>query len=593
MDRLPYRDPSRIDLLRALMQERILLTDGGMGTMIQALRLEEPDFRGDRFASHGSPLKGNNDLLCLSRPELIRDIHRAFLDAGADLIETNTFNATSISQADYGTAHLVVELNRESARIAVEAAREASAADPGRPRFVMGALGPTNRTASLSPDVNRPEFRNTSFDEMRQAYTEAALGLAEGGCDVLIVETVFDTLNCKAALFGIGDAFTQLGYRLPVIVSGTIIDASGRTLSGQTVEAFWYSISHSRPFAVGLNCALGAEEIRPWIRSLARIAECPVILYPNAGLPNELGEYDDTPEHMSTVMKGFAAEGLLNIAGGCCGTTPAHIRSIAAAVSGERPRQVPELPVFCRLAGLEPLVITPQLNFVNVGERTNVTGSAKFRQLIEQDNYAAAVEIARQQVENGAQIIDVNMDEGLLDGPAAMTRFLNLIATEPDIARVPVMIDSSRWDVLEAGLKCLQGKGVVNSISLKEGESSFIRQAKLVLRYGAAVIVMAFDEKGQADTLERRVAVCQRAWKILTEQVGFPPQDIIFDPNIFALATGIAEHATYGIDFIDAARRIKQACPGALISGGVSNVSFAFRGQDRVREAIHSVFLFH
>ncbi|HMB59231.1 MAG TPA: methionine synthase, partial [Xanthomonadales bacterium] len=564
-----------------------------MGTMIQSYGLEEEDFRGERFAAHHRSLKGNNDLLSLSRPDLILEIHRGFLKAGADLLETNTFNATSISQSDYGTESMVREINRESARLAAKAAEEASLATPAKPRFVMGALGPTNRTASLSPDVNRPEYRNTSFEEMRQAYSEAALGLAEGGSDLLVVETVFDTLNCKAALFGIGDAFEQLEYRLPVIISGTIIDASGRTLSGQTVEAFWYSIRHAMPFAVGLNCALGATEIRPWIRALARVADCPVILYPNAGLPNELGEYDDTPEHMAEVIQSFATEGLLNIVGGCCGTTPAHVEAISSAVAGSTPRCTPEQPPLCRLSGLEPLILTPELNFVNVGERTNVTGSAHFRRLIEADNYAAAVEVARQQVENGAQIIDVNMDEGLLDGPEAMTHFLHMIASEPDIARVPVMIDSSRWDVLEAGLKCLQGKGVVNSISLKEGEAPFIEQARRVLRYGAAVIVMAFDEKGQADTLERRVAVCKRAWKILTEDVGFPPEDIIFDPNIFAVATGIAEHATYGVDFIEATREIKQACQGAKISGGVSNVSFSFRGQDRVREAIHSVFLFH
>jgi len=579
--------------LQSLIQERILVTDGAMGTMIQAQQLNERQFRGERFAAHASPLKGNNDLLSLSRPDLILDIHRGYLAAGADLIETNTFNATRISQADYGTEHLAREINRESARLAVAAVEEAVADDHGRPRFVMGALGPTNRTASLSPDVNRPEFRNTSFEQMREAYAEAALGLTEGGCDVLVIETVFDTLNCKGALFGIGDAFAQLGYRIPLIISGTIIDASGRTLSGQTVEAFWYSIRHARPIAAGLNCALGATEIRPWIRALARIAECPVIVYPNAGLPNELGEYDDTPEHMSSVIGSLAKEGLVNIVGGCCGTTPEHIRAIAASVAHAKPRPPVELPVRCRLSGLEPLVLTPDLNFVNVGERTNVTGSARFRRLIEEEDYASAVEIARQQVENGAQIIDVNMDEGLLDGPLAMTRFLNHIASEPDIARVPVMVDSSRWEVLEAGLRCLQGKGIVNSISLKEGEDSFIQQARLIQRYGAAVIVMAFDERGQADTLDRRVSVCKRAWKILTGDVGFPPEDIIFDPNIFAVATGIEQHANYALDFIEATRQIKKTCPGALVSGGVSNVSFSFRGQNRIREAIHSVFLYH
>jgi 5-methyltetrahydrofolate--homocysteine methyltransferase len=593
MNRLPYRAPQRVQALQRLMGERILVTDGAMGTMIQALGLDEAGFRGQRFADHDRPLQGNNDLLSLTRPELVTAIHRAFLDAGADLLETNTFNATAVAQADYGTGAYVRELNRTSAQLAVAAAAAAESANPARPRFVMGALGPTNRTASLSPDVNRPDYRAADFAQLRAAYTEAALGLAEGGSDLLIVETVFDTLNGKAALFGIEDSFEALGYRLPVIVSGTIVDASGRTLSGQTVEAFWYSVRHARPFAVGLNCALGASELRPWIRSLARVADCPIILYPNAGLPNELGEYDDTPEHMAEIIGGFAREGLLNIAGGCCGTTPEHIARIAAAVAGLRPRTPPQIERRCRLAGLEPLVLTPELNFVNIGERTNVTGSAAFRRLIENDRYAEALQVARQQVENGAQIIDVNMDEGLLDGPAAMRRFLNLIASEPDIARVPVMVDSSRWDVIEAGLQCLQGKGIVNSISLKEGEAAFIEQARRVMRYGAAAIVMAFDEQGQADTLERRVAICERAWKILTETVGFPAEDIIFDPNIFAVATGIPEHANYGLDFIEATRRIKERCPGALISGGVSNISFSFRGQNRVREAIHSVFLYH
>ena len=593
MTTLPYKNPEQLHSLEQLLAERILVLDGAMGTMIQARVLEEDDFRGERFAGHGSPLKGNNDLLSLTRPDVILDIHRAFLEAGADFIETNTFNATSISQADYGMGELVRELNRESARLARTAVDEYHAAHPGAQRFVLGALGPTNRTASLSPDVNRPEYRNISFDQLREAYAEAALGLVEGGADLLIVETVFDTLNCKAALFGIAEVFETLGVRLPVIVSGTIVDASGRTLSGQTVEAFWNSIRHARPFAVGLNCALGAAEIRPWIKELARVADCPVSLYPNAGLPNELGEYDDTPEHMAQLLGDFAHQGLLNLVGGCCGTTPAHIAAIVDAVSGKVPRKCPERPTWCRLSGLEPFTFTPELNFVNIGERTNVTGSALFRRLIQQDDYAAALDVARSQVENGAQIIDVNMDEGLLDGPRAMTTFLNLIASEPDIARVPVMIDSSRWDVLEAGLKCLQGKGVVNSISMKEGEQPFIEQARAIRRYGAAVIVMAFDEQGQADTVERRVAVCSRAWDILTGQVGFPPEDIIFDPNIFAIATGMSEHDSYAVDFIEATRQIKAACPGALVSGGLSNISFSFRGQDRIREAIHSVFLYH
>ncbi len=593
MTSLPYKDPSRVQVLEDLLAARILVFDGAMGTMIQDRCLEEADFRGQRFIGHERPLKGNNDLLSLTRPDVIRDIHRGFLEAGADILETNTFNASSISQADYGMENLVRELNRESALIARQAADDYMARHPGEVRFVMGALGPTNRTASLSPDVNRPEYRNIDFATLRDAYADATHGLIEGGVDLLVVETVFDTLNCKAALFGIANVFDELGYRLPIVISGTIVDASGRTLSGQTVEAFWLSIRHAKPFAVGLNCALGAAEIRPWIRELARVADCPISLYPNAGLPNELGEYDDTPDNMARLLGGFAQDGLLNLVGGCCGTTPAHIQAIAQAVRGKQPRTIPETPTWCRLSGLEPLALTPDLNFVNIGERTNVTGSAVFRRLIQQDDYSAALDIARQQVENGAQIIDVNMDEGLLDGPKAMTRFLNLIASEPDIARVPVMIDSSRWDVLEAGLQCLQGKGVVNSISMKEGEEQFIEQARKVLRYGAAIIVMAFDEKGQADTLERRVSVCTRAWKILTEEVGFPPEDIIFDPNIFAIATGLPEHNGYGVDFIEATRQIKQACPGVLVSGGLSNVSFSFRGQDRVREAIHSVFLYH
>jgi 5-methyltetrahydrofolate--homocysteine methyltransferase len=589
---LPYRNPGRTAALRAALSERIVVIDGAMGTMIQAENLSEEDYRGERLADHPSPLKGNNDLLSLTRPNLIRRIHRDFLEAGAEMISSNTFNATSISQEDYDTSGLVADINRESARLARQAVDEHKAAG-GHDGWVLGALGPTNRTASLSPDVNRPEYRNITFAELRDAYAEAAAALIEGGADLLVVETVFDTLNCKAALFGIGEVFDRLGFRLPLIVSGTIVDASGRTLSGQTVEAFWHSIRHAEPFAVGLNCALGADEIRPWIQELARVADCPVSLYPNAGLPNELGEYDDTPEHMAEVLAGFADEGLLNLVGGCCGTTPTHIRAISDAMSGKSGREFAEPPAHCSLAGLEPLNITPELNFVNIGERTNVTGSAIFRRLIQADDYPAALEVARQQVENGAQIIDVNMDEGLLDGPSAMRQFLNLIASEPDIARVPVMIDSSRWDVIEAGLKCLQGKGVVNSISLKEGEEIFREQARAVRRYGAAVIVMAFDENGQADSLERRVTICRRAWRILTEEVGFPPEDIIFDPNIFAVATGIQEHNSYGVDFIEATRQIKHHCPGAMVSGGLSNISFSFRGQDRIREAIHSVFLYH
>ena len=588
-----YKNAEIVPLLEEILARRIMVIDGAMGTMIQASHLEESDFRGERFADHPVSMQGNNDLLSLTRPDLIAEIHRGFLEAGADFIETNTFNATSISQADYEAASLAREINRESARIARSVADEYELGNSGRPCLVMGALGPTNRTASLSPDVNRPDFRNVTFAQLRDAYVTATLGLIEGGADLLVVETIFDTLNSKAALVGIATTFEKLGYRLPVIVSGTIVDASGRTLSGQTVEAFWNSIRHARPFAVGLNCALGAREIRPWIQELSRVADCPISLYPNAGLPNELGEYDDTPDNMASIIAEFANEGLINIVGGCCGTTPEHISAIAAAVEHAKPRKIPEIEPHCRLSGLEPLTLTPELNFVNVGERTNVTGSAKFKRLITEDNYAEAVQVALQQVENGAQIIDVNMDEGLLDGPQAMTRFLNLIAGEPDIARVPVMIDSSRWEVLEAGLQCLQGKGIVNSISMKEGKESFVGLAKTVLQYGAAVIVMAFDEKGQADSLESRVSICKRAWRILTEEVGFPPEDIIFDPNIFAIGTGIPEHNNYGVDFIEAARQIKKHCPGALISGGLSNISFSFRGQNQIREAIHSVFLYH
>ena len=589
----PWRDPAAVTYLEDALGRRILFMDGAMGTMIQDMKLSEEDFRGQRYGQHDHPLKGNNDILALTQPEAIRDIHRSFLAAGADFIETNTFNANRISQADYGTEADVYELNRQAAVLAREAADEYTQKTPGQRRFVLGAIGPTNRTASLSPDVNRPEYRNVTFDDLRETYAEAIEGLLEGGADLLIVETVFDTLNAKAALFAIEETFEAQGFRVPVMISGTITDASGRTLSGQTTEAFWNSIRHAHPMAVGLNCALGATELRPWVQELARVATCPVLVYPNAGLPNELGEYDDTPEHMGQVLSEFAADGLVNIVGGCCGTTPEHIAAFIEIIDSNNIRQTSDINIYCRLSGLEPLTLTPEINFVNIGERTNVTGSAIFRRLIQADDYEKAVQVALQQVENGAQIIDVNMDEGLLDGPAVMTRFLNQIAAEPDIARVPVMVDSSRWDVLEAGLKCVQGKGVVNSISLKEGEEPFISQAKTILRYGAAVIVMAFDEQGQADTLERRVEICERAWRILTQDVGFPPEDIIFDPNIFAVATGIEEHNAYGLDFIEATRQIKQRCPGALISGGVSNISFSFRGQNPIREAIHSVFLYH
>ncbi|MBL8250748.1 MAG: methionine synthase, partial [Candidatus Competibacter sp.] len=577
--------------LQDLLARRILILDGAMGTMIQSYRLTENDFRGERFRDWPSDLKGNNDLLVLTQPTIIREIHAAYLDAGADIIETNTFNSTSVSMHDYGMESLVPELNREAAKLAREVADRYST--PERPRFVAGILGPTNRTASLSPDVNNPGFRNIRFDDLVTAYTEAAQGLIEGGADVLLVETIFDTLNAKAALFAIQQLFDAGGFRVPVMISGTITDKSGRTLSGQTTEAFWNSLSAIRPLSFGLNCAWGATQLRPYVAELARMADLPVSAHPNAGLPNAFGEYDETPETMAATIREFAESGFLNIVGGCCGTTPAHIRAIAEAVKDFPPRSIPVIEARCRLSGLEPLNIGADSLFVNVGERTNVTGSAVFKRLITQGDYTAALDVARQQVENGAQIIDINMDEGMLDSKEAMVTFLDLIAAEPDISRVPVMIDSSKWEILEAALKCIQGKPVVNSISLKEGEAEFIRQAKLIRRYGAAAIVMAFDEQGQADTEERKFAICQRAYRILTEQIGFPPQDIIFDPNIFAVATGIAEHNNYAVDFIEATRRIKAELPHALVSGGVSNVSFSFRGNNPVREAIHSVFLYH
>ncbi len=577
--------------LSALLARRILILDGAMGTMIQSYRLQESDYRGERFRDWPSDLKGNNDLLALTQPAIIREIHAAYLDAGADIIETNTFNSTSISMHDYGMESLVPELNRDAARLAREAADQYST--PDRPRFVAGVLGPTNRTASLSPDVNNPGFRNIGFDDLVAAYTEATQALVEGGVDILLVETIFDTLNAKAALFAIQQFFDDSGIRLPVMISGTITDASGRTLSGQTTEAFWNSLSHIHPLSFGLNCALGATQLRPYVAELARIADTYVSAHPNAGLPNAFGEYDETPERMAATIREFAESGFLNIVGGCCGTTPAHIRAIVEAVKDLPPRQIPLIEPRCRLAGLEPFNIGLESLFINVGERTNVTGSAVFKRLIKAGDYTAALGIARQQVENGAQIIDINMDEGMLDSKEAMITFLNLIAAEPDISRVPVMIDSSKWEILEAGLKRIQGKPVVNSISMKEGEAEFIRQARLIRRYGAAAIVMAFDEQGQADTEERKFAICQRAYRILTEQIGFPPQDIIFDPNIFAVATGIAEHNNYAVDFIEATRRIKAELPHASISGGVSNVSFSFRGNNPVREAIHSVFLYH
>ncbi|MCM2311093.1 MAG: methionine synthase, partial [Steroidobacteraceae bacterium] len=584
--------PERVREFRRLLGERVLVLDGAMGTVIQSYKLGEADYRGERFRDWAKDLKGNNDLLVLTRPGVIGEIHRRYLEAGADIIETNTFNSNATSQADYGAEALVRELNLAAAQIARRAADDV-AARTGRPRFVAGALGPTNRTASLSPNVNDPGFRNVTFDELAATYTEATRALVEGGVDLILVETIFDTLNAKAALFAVRGVLDELGVDLPVMVSGTITDASGRTLSGQTVEAFWNSVRHARPEVIGLNCALGAKQLRPYIEELARLADAHVCAYPNAGLPNAFGEYDETACETADLVREYAASGFVNIVGGCCGTTPDHIGHIAQAVAGLPPRRPAVLEPRCRLAGLEPLNIGPDSLFVNVGERTNVTGSAKFRRLIEAEDYAGALDVARQQVTSGAQVIDINMDEGMLDSEAAMVRFLNLVAAEPDVARVPVMIDSSKWSVIEAGLKCLQGKGIVNSISLKEGEGAFLEQARRVRAYGAAVVVMAFDEQGQADTIERKVGICQRSYQLLTETVGFPAEDIIFDPNIFAVATGIEQHDRYALDFIEATARIRAACPHALVSGGVSNVSFSFRGNDALREAMHSVFLYH
>ncbi len=581
------------DLLKQILSERILFLDGAMGTMIQGYKLEEKDYRGARFADWQVDLKGNNDLLSLTQPDIIKAIHSAYYEAGSDIVETNTFNSTSVSMADYGMEALVYELNYESARIAKQVAEEFTQKTSEKPRFVAGVLGPTARTASMSPDVNDPGFRNIFFDELVETYCEATKGLIEGGADIILIETIFDTLNAKAAIFAVEHCFEEMRLSLPVMISGTITDASGRTLSGQTVGAFWNALKHVKPISFGFNCALGATELRQYIAELSSIADTHVSAHPNAGLPNEFGEYDETPEMMAAELADWAKNGYLNIIGGCCGTSPATIKAISEAVRHYPPRIIPEIPKQCRLSGLEPMAIGPDSLFVNVGERTNVTGSAAFKRLIIQGDYESALEVARQQVENGAQIIDINMDEGMLESKEAMVRFLLLIASEPDIAKVPIMLDSSKWDILEAGLKCIQGKGIVNSISLKEGEAKFIEQAKLVRRYGAAVIVMAFDEVGQADTKTRKVEICQRAYKILTEQVGFPPEDIIFDPNIFAIATGIDEHNNYGVDFIEATREIKQTLPYALVSGGVSNVSFSFRGNNPVREAIHAVFLYH
>jgi 5-methyltetrahydrofolate--homocysteine methyltransferase len=585
--------PDATEAISAALRERILVMDGAMGTMIQRHGLSEEDYRGDRFADWDRDVRGNSDLLSLTQPDIIRDIHVAYLEAGADLVETNTFSAQRISQADYGMEDLAYELNLASARLAREACDRMTGQTPDRPRWVIGALGPTNTTASISPDVNDPGKRNVTYDRLVDAYLEQARGLVDGGADVLLVETIFDTLNAKAAIFALETLFEEHGRRWPVIISGTITDASGRTLSGQVTEAFWNSVRHARPLAIGLNCALGAAEMRPYVAELSRVADVFVSCYPNAGLPNAFGEYDEAPDQTAGVLEEFAGSGLVNLLGGCCGTTPEHITAIATAAKGKTPRVPPTVERACRLAGLEPLTITADSLFVNVGERTNITGSARFRRLIKEGDYATALSVARQQVEAGAQVIDVNMDEGMIDGVQAMDRFVKLLAGEPDISRVPLMVDSSKFEVIEAGLKCVQGKPIVNSISMKEGEDRFREHARLCRKYGAAVVVMAFDEDGQADNLDRRKAICRRAYDILVDEVGFPAEDVIFDPNIFAVATGIEEHANYGVDFIEATRWIKQNLPGALVSGGVSNVSFSFRGNNPVREAIHAVFLYH
>ncbi|BAC95724.1 cobalamin-dependent methionine synthase [Vibrio vulnificus YJ016] len=579
--------------IEAQLKQRILLIDGGMGTMIQGYKLQEQDYRGERFADWHSDLKGNNDLLVLTQPQLIKEIHHAYLEAGADILETNTFNATTIAMADYDMESLSEEINFAAAKLAREAADEWTAKNPAKPRYVAGVLGPTNRTCSISPDVNDPGYRNVSFDELVEAYSESTRALIRGGSDLILIETIFDTLNAKACAFAVESVFEELGFALPVMISGTITDASGRTLSGQTTEAFYNSLRHVRPISFGLNCALGPDELRPYVEELSRISETFVSTHPNAGLPNAFGEYDLSPEEMAEHVKEWAQSGFLNLIGGCCGTTPEHIRHMAMAVEGESPRVLPEIPVACRLSGLEPLTIAKDTLFVNVGERTNVTGSARFKRLIKEELYDEALDVAREQVENGAQIIDINMDEGMLDAEACMVRFLNLCASEPEISKVPIMVDSSKWEVIEAGLKCIQGKGIVNSISLKEGKEKFVEQAKLIRRYGAAVIVMAFDEVGQADTRERKLEICTKAYRILVDEVGFPPEDVIFDPNIFAVATGIDEHNNYAVDFIEAVADIKRDLPHAMISGGVSNVSFSFRGNNYVREAIHAVFLYH
>ena len=585
--------PDATDALTAALRERILVLDGAMGTAIQRDRPDEAGYRGERFKDWPSDVAGNNDLLTLTQPDIIAGIHREYLEAGADMIETNTFNANAISLSDYDMADLAYELNRSAAELARREADAVTEQTPDRPRYVAGALGPTTRTASISPDVNDPGARNVTYSQLVEAYAEATRGLLDGGADLVFIETIFDTLNARAAIFAVETVFEEYGRRWPIVISGTITDASGRTLSGQTTEAFWYSVRHAKPLLVGLNCALGADEMRPYVAELSRLADCFVSCYPNAGLPNAFGEYDEEPDQTAAVLREFADAGLFNLVGGCCGTTPDHIAHIARTVEGLTPRVPAESTLKLRLSGLEPLVVDEDSLYVNVGERTNITGSARFRNLIRDGDYDTALAVALQQVENGAQVIDVNMDEGMIDGVAAMDRFLKLVAAEPDICKVPVMVDSSKWEVIEAGLKVLQGKSIVNSISLKEGVEPFVEHARLCRKYGAAVVVMAFDEDGQADNLERRKEICEQAYRILVDEVGFPPEDIIFDPNVFAVATGIEEHATYGVDFIEGTRWIKQNLPGALVSGGVSNVSFSFRGNNTVREAIHAVFLLH
>lgn len=585
---------NRFEQLEKILKERILVLDGAIGTMIQRRGLSEEEFRGERFKDHPVDLKGNNDLLSITQPDVIKEIHREYFAAGADIVGTNTFNGTAISQADYNTEEFVYEMNFAAAKIAKKVADEFIENDPGKPRFVAGALGPTNKTLTLSPDVNDPGYRAVTFDQMMKAYYESAKGLADGGADILLIETIFDTLNAKAAVYAVDKVNTELKNQIPVMISGTIIDRSGRTLSGQTTEAFWISIFHAKNLlSIGLNCSLGAEQIRPFVEELSSLSNKFLSIYPNAGLPNEMGEYEETPEITASILKDFAESGFVNLVGGCCGTTPDHIKAIAEAVKEYKPRRVLTEKKLLKLSGLEPLVVQPEMNFINVGERTNVAGSKKFARLIREENYEEALSVARHQEEGGAQILDVNMDEGMIESEEVMTKFLNLLAAEPDIARLPIMIDSSKWSVIEAGLKCLQGKGIVNSISLKEGEEEFINHAKEIFRYGAAVIVMAFDEKGQADTFERKIEICERAYKILTEKVGFPPQDIIFDPNILTVATGIEEHNNYAVNFIEAVRWIKQNLPYASVSGGISNLSFSFRGNNLVREAMHSAFLYH